>query len=143
MVEVRARQASGQEDRLIAAPGSVISLVAWTSSDGHIILASAGADGTIRRWDATVGLPIGDPITSDPISPGFLGTVQTLAAWTGPDGHTMLASGHSAAANDARVTDRSCKARYASRRCELGSVGTHCSPTHSSKPSSNRTAIAG
>ena len=48
------------------------------------MLASASDDGG-RRWNATTGAPVGDPMT------GHTGSVTALTAWSGPDG-PMLAS---------------------------------------------------
>ena len=42
--------------------GSVIALVAWSGPDGPM-LASGSNDGTVRRWNATTGAPVGDPMT--------------------------------------------------------------------------------
>ena len=50
------------------------------------MLASASDDGTIRRWNATTGAPVGDPMTV------HTGGLTALTAWSGPDG-PMLASG--------------------------------------------------
>jgi WD40 repeat protein len=80
--EVAQSGAIRPEDRLVAAFGSVLELVAWTSPDGQVMLASSGLDGTIRRWDATTGAEIGAPLQ---------GSGRALTAWTGQDGHTALA----------------------------------------------------
>ena len=65
--------------------GPVLALTAWTGPYGHM-LASGSQDGTIRRWNATTGAKVGDPMT------GHIWPVLALTAWTGPYGH-MLASG--------------------------------------------------
>ena len=88
VVDVEQPRAIEPEDRLVTASGSVRALVAWTGPEDHIMLASAGDDGTIRRWDATAGTSIGGPLTSS------AGLARALVAWTGLDGQTMLATGH-------------------------------------------------
>jgi WD40 repeat protein len=75
-------------DRSLAAPGSVEALVTWTSAEGHMMVASIGDDGTIRRWDATAGTEIGDSLLVD------AGRPTALTYWSGHNG-PMLASGHS------------------------------------------------
>jgi hypothetical protein len=65
---------------------SVRTLTAWTGPDGPM-LASAGNDQTIRRWNATTGTPTGDPMT------GHTGAVRALTAWTGPDGPVLASAG--------------------------------------------------
>ncbi|HEU4426509.1 MAG TPA: WD40 repeat domain-containing protein [Pilimelia sp.] len=50
------------------------------------LLASAGADGTVRLWDPATGGPVGDPLI------GHTGVVQAVAAVPGPDGRALLAS---------------------------------------------------
>ena len=74
------------EDRLVAAFSPVEALTSWVHSNGHIMLASGADDGTIRCWDATVGVPFGALLTVGP------GRPIALAAWTGPNG-PLLASG--------------------------------------------------
>ena len=73
------------EDRLVAALGPVLGLTTWIGPDGPM-LASHGEDGTIRRWNATTGAPVGDRTIR------LTGWVVALTAWTGPDG-PVLASG--------------------------------------------------
>jgi WD40 repeat protein len=88
--------------------GSVTALAAWTGPDGQTMLASGSDDGMIRRWDATAGTPLGKPLTSGrertrrrrwparwrgrSASVRVSDWVRALAAWTGPDGQTILAS---------------------------------------------------
>ncbi len=83
--EAAQSRATGPEDRLVAALGSVQELVAWKSLEGQVMLASAGNDGTIRRWDFTTGAEIGAPLSTQTY-------VYFLTAWTGQDGTTVLAS---------------------------------------------------
>jgi hypothetical protein len=49
------------------------------------MLASGGEDGTVWRWNAATGAPVGGPMT------GHTSRVTALTAWSGPDG-PMLAS---------------------------------------------------
>ena len=85
MVDMREQRKVGPQDRLVTALGPILALIAWSGPDGPM-LASGGQDGMIRRWNATTGEPVGDPMA------GHTGLVQTLTSWTGPDG-PMLASG--------------------------------------------------
>ena len=85
MVDTPQQPTIGPEGRVVAALGSVLVLAAWSGPDGPM-LASGGEDGTVRRWNATTGAPVGGPMT------GHIGPVTGLAAWSGPDG-PMLASG--------------------------------------------------
>ena len=84
MVDTLRQPAIGPEGRVVAALGSVLALAAWSGPDGPM-LASGGVDGTVRRWNATTGAPVGDPMT------GHTESVRALTAWSGPDG-PMLAS---------------------------------------------------
>jgi WD40 repeat protein len=63
-----------------------VSLAAYTALNGRAVLAAGLKDGTIRRWDASTGTPIGRAMT------GHTDWVRALTAWTGPDGRTVLAS---------------------------------------------------
>jgi WD40 repeat protein len=85
MVDTLQQRTIGPEGRVVAALGSVLVLAVWSGPDGPM-LASGGEDGTVRRWNATTGAPVGDPMT------GHTNQTGALAAWTGPDG-PMLASG--------------------------------------------------
>jgi hypothetical protein len=42
-----------------------------------VVLASGGADGTVRRWDGATGAPIGEPLT------GHTGWVLAVTSWVG------------------------------------------------------------
>ncbi|MGL5824923.1 MAG: P-loop NTPase fold protein [Nocardioides sp.] len=54
--------------RIEATHGAVLSVAL-----GHDLIVSAGLDGTVRRWDATSGQPIGEPLT------GHTGRVLSVA----------------------------------------------------------------
>jgi WD40 repeat protein len=69
-----------------AGHGPIYSVVGFTLPDGRALLATAGYDGTVRRWDATTGAPIGDPLT------GHTYSVRTVTALTLPDGRALLAT---------------------------------------------------
>jgi WD40 repeat protein len=62
-------------------------LTGWTGPDGHLMLASASRDGTIRRWNATTGAQVGEPMT------GHTEQVVALTTWTGPDGPMLASAG--------------------------------------------------
>ncbi|HET8683701.1 MAG TPA: P-loop NTPase fold protein [Micromonosporaceae bacterium] len=54
--------------------------------DGRVLLASAGDDGMVRRWDAVTGDAVGEPLT------GHTDWVLALAGVGLPDGRVLLAS---------------------------------------------------
>jgi WD40 repeat protein len=67
-------------------PGAVNS-VAFSTASGTALLASAGADGTVRLWHPATGEPVGPPLSE--------GTqqVRSVAFGTGPEGQQLLAAG--------------------------------------------------
>ncbi|MEV6194133.1 hypothetical protein AB0M19_17245 [Streptomyces sp. NPDC051920] len=70
--------------------GDVYSVVAFAGSDGqnrHVLLATAGNDGTVRVWDPVTGEETTDPLT------GHEGAVFSVAAFEGRGGQRLLASG--------------------------------------------------
>ncbi|MGW3934902.1 hypothetical protein [Streptomyces phaeochromogenes] len=70
--------------------GDVYSVAAFDSLDGqdrHVLLATAGNDGTVRIWDPVTGEETTDPLT------GHEGAVFSVAAFEGRGGQTLLASG--------------------------------------------------
>ncbi|WP_432077083.1 hypothetical protein [Streptomyces wuyuanensis] len=70
--------------------GDVYSVVAFDGPDGqdrHVLLASAGDDGTVRIWDPATGEETTDPLI------GHDGAVFSVAAFKGRGGRTLLASG--------------------------------------------------
>src|SRR5262249_40382776 len=69
-----------------AHPGPGNAVAFGISPDGRPLLASAGDDGTVRRWDPTTGTLIGEPLT------GHTGPVWSVALGTGPDDRPLLAS---------------------------------------------------
>ena len=73
-------------DRLVASFGSVVNVVAYTTVEGRPGLATGGSDGTVRRWDATTGAPIGEPLT------GHTSSVSAAAAYTTVEGRPALAT---------------------------------------------------
>ena len=66
--------------------GGVQAVAAVPMPDGHILLASASTDHTVRIWDPDTGQPVGQPLS------GHAGRVQAVAAVPMPDGHILLAS---------------------------------------------------
>ena len=74
-------------DRMLVPPGGgVMSIATWHTANGSPAFATAGTDGTIRRWDALTGAQIGEP------SVGHTGNVWAIAAGELADGRPMLAS---------------------------------------------------
>ncbi|MFI9124052.1 hypothetical protein ACIGW0_32450 [Streptomyces bikiniensis] len=70
--------------------GDIYSVVAFDSLDGqdrHVLLATAGNDGTLRIWDPVTGEETTDPLT------GHEGAVFSVAAFVGRGGQRLLASG--------------------------------------------------
>jgi WD40 repeat protein len=67
-------------------PGAVNS-VAFSTGSGTPLLASAGADGTVRLWDLANGEPVGPPLR------GGTQQVRSVAFCTGPKGQQLLAAG--------------------------------------------------
>ena len=79
-------EADGLQD-VISYIREQVSLAAYTGLDGRIMIAAGLKDGSIRRWDAQSGAPMGKAMT------GHTDWVRALATWTSPDGRPLLASG--------------------------------------------------
>lgn len=69
-----------------AQPGGVGVIVSWKEPTGHIRLASAGSDRTVRVWDPQAGVAVGAPLI------GHTAVVGALTAWTSSDGTARVAS---------------------------------------------------
>lgn len=80
------RSVLGGSQTLVAGGGGVMAITVWPVPGDGAALATAGVDGTIRRWHAVTGDPIGRPCT------GHLGNVWTVTTWAMPDGRPALAS---------------------------------------------------
>src|SRR4051812_18076556 len=78
--------AQESQNRIFAAYAPVNAFVTWTGPNGQPVLASAGNDGTVRRWNAITGASIGGPLV------GHTGWVWALTSWTDPEGRRILAS---------------------------------------------------
>ena len=70
--------------QLVEEVEEALTLVGWAGPDGPM-LASASRKGTVRRWNATSGAPVGGHMA------GHTGSVTALVAWDGLDS-PMLAS---------------------------------------------------
>ena len=66
--------------------GGVTSVAFGTTSDGRLLLASAGQDKTVRIWDPLTGNQVGDPLA------GHAGGVTSVAFGTTSEGRLLLAS---------------------------------------------------
>jgi outer membrane protein assembly factor BamB len=76
------------EIRLSSAhPGPVNCVTVARLSDGRVVLATAGGDGTLRRFDAASGLLLGEALGSNNRR------MLSVAAATLPDGRVVLAAG--------------------------------------------------
>jgi WD40 repeat protein len=87
MAEALTLRVTQRESRLVVAVGSIWALTSWTDANGRVMLASGGDDGTIRRWDASTGEVIGEPLVVEG------GPVAALAICTDADGRVLLVSG--------------------------------------------------
>jgi KAP family P-loop domain/WD domain, G-beta repeat len=67
--------------------GEVWSVATATLPDGQTLIISGSTDRTVRRWDATTGQPVGDPLT------GHTSAVWSVTTATLPDGRTLIISG--------------------------------------------------
>jgi WD40 repeat protein len=67
--------------------GPVLAVAATPSPGGRTLLASSGADGTVRVWDPVAGVPVGSPLSA------HNGGVLAVVAVPGPGGRILLASG--------------------------------------------------
>jgi WD40 repeat protein len=63
---------------------TVLALAAVPGPDGNTLLATAGVDGTVLRWDTATGARVGPPLV------GHTGEVRTLAVLPDPDGDGVL-----------------------------------------------------
>ena len=93
MIEVARGMPSGPaavtgEIRLSSAhPGPVNCVTVARLSDGRVVLATAGGDGTLRRFDAASGLLLGEALGSNSRR------MLSVATATLPDGRVVLAAG--------------------------------------------------
>lgn len=64
--------------------GAVHAVVTFRTRDGRQLLATGGADATVRIWDPTIGTQLGDPLPAS-------APVTNLVAITGESGQVLLA----------------------------------------------------
>ncbi|WP_431934681.1 P-loop NTPase fold protein [Micromonospora sp. RP3T] len=70
----------------VARSGGVAALTCWHGPDGEAMLASAGTDGTVRVWDASMPTAAAGPFV------GHTAAVWALTSWRTADGGARVAS---------------------------------------------------
>ena len=67
--------------------GPIYAMATARLDDGRTLIISGSDDGTLRRWDAASGQPVGDPLT------GHTTSVRAVATARLDDGRTLIISG--------------------------------------------------
>ena len=78
---------TGEEAGALPIEKTIWDLSTGTLPDGRVVLAGAGNDGAVYRWDATTGEPLGSPLH------GHETTVHSVAVLESASHETLITSG--------------------------------------------------
>ncbi|MGW3007619.1 WD40 repeat domain-containing protein [Streptomyces sp. NPDC001219] len=78
---------SREAARAAVPPGDALSKLSAVTVDGQPLLLSASTDGTVRRWNTTTALPVGDPLR------GHTAAINAMALLPGQSGTRLITAG--------------------------------------------------